>query len=96
MKLYTDEKGNILEINSTYDTSLIEHEIDRTLVFNNKSDEEILLYKYIPDNKGFSLIQKKDYAEKIIDIKIKKLQDVIIQQEEIIATLLLEGVGTNA
>ena len=72
MKIYINENYEIKAINSTNDNSLIEIEIDRELVFGDKSDFMILNYCYKQDENGYSIYPASDYSKLVEeDYKIK-------------------------
>ena len=62
MKIYINSNYEIKAINSTTDETLQEIEIDRELVFGNKSDFMILNYCYKPSEFGYSIYPAKDYS----------------------------------
>lgn len=62
MKIYINSNYEIKSINSTTDESLQEIEVDRKLVFGNKSDFMILNYCYKPSEFGYSIYPAKDYS----------------------------------
>ena len=62
MKIYINSDYEIKAINSTTDETLKEIEIDRELVFGNKSDFMILNYCYEPSEFGYSVYPAKDYS----------------------------------
>ena len=63
MKIYTNSKYEIKAINSSNDNSLIEIEIDRELVFGDKSDFMILNYCYKQDENGYSIYPSRNYSD---------------------------------
>lgn len=63
MKIYINEKYEIKAINSSEDTSLVEIEIDRELVFGSMSDFMILNYCYKQDENGYSIYPASDYSK---------------------------------
>ena len=72
MKIYINENYEIKAINSTDDTLLIEIEVDRNLVFGDKSDFMILNYCYKQDESGYSIYPASDYSKLVEeDYKIK-------------------------
>jgi hypothetical protein len=96
MKIFIDNNNNILDINTTQNINLTEVEVDRYIAFQDKTDEDILLYKYIKEENGYCIVPQDGYEQIRIGNKTKKLDERIAQLEEIIATLLLEGVDVNA
>ena len=62
MKIYINSNYEIKAINQSEDNSLIEIEIDRDLVFGDKSDFMILNYCYKPSENGYSVYPAKDYS----------------------------------
>ena len=80
MKIYINSNYEIKAINQSEDNSLIEIEIDRDLVFGDKSDFMILNYCYKPSENGYSVYPAKDYStlellDKNIVSKILALQE---------------------
>ena len=63
MKIYTNEKYEIKAINSSEDTSLVEIEVDRELVFGVMSDFMILNYCYKVDEFGYSIYPARNYSD---------------------------------
>ena len=86
MKIYTNSKYEIKAINSTNDNSLIEIEIDRELVFGDKSDFMILNYCYKQDENGYSIYPSRNYSDIVEEdyrLKVDESQKKIsILQEE--------------
>ena len=71
MKIYINDNYEIKSINSCEDTSLQEIEVDRELVFGNKSDFMILNYCYKPSDNGYSVYPSIDYNTiKMLDTQI--------------------------
>lgn len=66
MKIYTNSKNEIKDINQCNDASLIEIEVDREDVFGDMSDFMILNYCYEQDNSGYSIYPARNYTE-IVD-----------------------------
>ena len=62
MKIYINLNYEIKAINQSEDTSLNEIDIDRDLVFGDKSDFMILNYCYKPSKNGYSIYPAKDYS----------------------------------
>lgn len=62
MKIYINSNYEIKAINSTTDETLQEIEVDREMVFGNKSDFMILNYCYKQDDNGYSIYPAKDYS----------------------------------
>ena len=80
MKIYINNNYEIKAINQCEDTSLQEIEIDRELVFGDKSDFMILNYCYKPSENGYSVYPAIDYStlellDKNIVSKITSLQE---------------------
>ena len=71
MKIYINNNYEIKAINQSEDTSLIEIEIDRDLIFGDKSDFMILNYCYKPMDGGCSVYPSMDYSIlKLLDTQI--------------------------
>ena len=71
MKIYINSNYEIKAINQSEDNSLIEIEIDRELVFGDKSDFMILNYCYKPSENGYSVYPAIDYNTiKMLDTQI--------------------------
>ena len=71
MKIYINNNYEIKAINQSEDTSLIEIEIDRDLIFGDKSDFMILNYCYKPMDGGCSVYPSMDYnILKLLDTQI--------------------------
>ena len=71
MKIYINENYEIKAINQCEDNSLQEIEIDRELVFGDKSDFMILNYCYKPSENGYSVYPAIDYNTiKMLDTQI--------------------------
>ena len=71
MKIYINDNYEIKSINQSEDTSLIEIEIDRDLIFGDKSDFMILNYCYKPMDGGCSVYPSMDYnILKLLDTQI--------------------------
>lgn len=80
MKIYINSNYEIKAINSTTDKGLTMYEVDRDLVFGDKSDFMILNYCYKPSESGYSVYPAKDYStlellDKNIVSKITSLQE---------------------
>ena len=72
MKIYVNANHEIKAINFTDDLTLIEYEIDRDIVFGNKSDFMMLNYCYKQDEYGYSIYPASDYSKLVEeDYKIK-------------------------
>ena len=72
MKIYVNANHEIKAINFTDDLTLIEHEIDRGVVFGDKSDFMILNYCYRQDENGYSIYPASNYSKLVEeDYKIK-------------------------
>ena len=78
MKIYINENYEIKAINQCEDNSLQEIEIDRELVFGDKSDFMILNYCYKPSENGYSVYPSKDYNT------IKMLDEQIVNKISIL------------
>ncbi len=63
MKIFVNEKREIKAINSSEDTSLVEIEVDRELVFGDMSDFMILNYCYKEDENGYSIYPARNYSD---------------------------------
>lgn len=63
MKIFINEKYEIKAINSSEDTSLVEIEVDRELVFGDMSDFMILNYCYKQDENGYSIYPSRNYSD---------------------------------
>ena len=64
MKIYTNEKNEIVAINSTDDPTLKEIKINRDFLFEDKTDFMVLNYCCIQKNEGeFIIYPKSDYIE---------------------------------
>ena len=71
MKIYINDNYEIKAINQSEDTSLNEIEIDRDLIFGDKSDFMILNYCYKPTDGGYSVYPSMDYnILKLLDTQI--------------------------
>ena len=71
MKIYINEQFEIKAINQNEDNSLTEIDIDRELVFGDKSDFMILNYCYQPSDNGYSVYPSIDYNTiKMLDTQI--------------------------
>ena len=71
MKIYINSNYEIKAINQSEDNSLIEIEIDRDLIFGDKSDFMILNYCYKPSENGYSVYPAMDYnILKLLDTQI--------------------------
>ena len=80
MKIFINENYEIKAINQCEDISLQEIEIDRDLIFGDKSDFMILNYCYEPSEHGYSVYPAIDYStlellDKNIVSKITSLQE---------------------
>ena len=72
IKVFVNKNYEIKAINSTNDTSLTEIEVDRNLVFGDKSDFMILNYCYKQDDNGYSIYPASDYSKLVEeDYRIK-------------------------
>ena len=71
MKIYINSNYEIKAINQYEDNSLTEIELDRDLVFGDKSDFMILNYCYEPSEHGYSVYPALDYSTlKLLDSQI--------------------------
>ena len=71
MKIYINSNYEIKAINSATDKSLREIEVDKDLVFGDKSDFMILNYCYKPSENGYSIYPALDYnILKLLDTQI--------------------------
>ena len=78
MKIYINSNYEIKAINQCEDKTLQEIEIDRELVFGDKSDFMILNYCYKPSEYGYSVHPSKDYNT------IKMLDEYIVNKISIL------------
>ena len=100
MKIYINDNYEIKAINQSEYTSLQEIEIDRDLVFGDKSDFMILNYCYKPSKNGYSVYPSLDYATlKLLDTQFankisilesenKELREELTQIQTSIASLI--------
>ena len=63
MKIYINKNNEIKAINFTNDESLKEIEMDRKLVFGDKSDFVILNYCYKEEENGYSIYPARNYKD---------------------------------
>ena len=71
MKIYINSNYEIKAINQSEDNSLTMYEIDRDLIFGDKSDFMILNYCYKPSDGGYSVYPAIDYSIlKLLDTQI--------------------------
>ena len=71
MKIYINSNYEIKAINQSEDNSLNEIDIDRDLIFGDKSDFMILNYCYKPNENGYSIYPSMDYnILKLLDTQI--------------------------
>ena len=83
MKIYINENYEIKAINQCEDNSLQEIEIDRELVFGDKSDFMILNYCYKPSENGYSVYPSKDYNTiKMLDEQIVNKISILEQNNQ--------------
>ena len=99
MKIYINSNYEIKAINQSEDTSLTEIEVDRDLVFGDKSDFMILNYCYKPNEDGYSIYPAKDYSTlelldknivnkiSILECENKALKEELTQIQTSIASL---------
>lgn len=86
MKIYINSNYEIKAINSTTDKTLTEIEVDRELVFGDKSDFMILNYCYRPSDSGYSVYPSKDYSMlEMLDKQEQKILAIIENQKAILA-----------
>ena len=78
MKIYINSNYEIKAINQCKDNSLQEIEVDRDLVFGDKSDFMILNYCYKPSDNGYSVYPSIDYNT------IKMLDDSLVKKISIL------------
>ena len=88
MKIYINSNYEIKAINQTDDETLQDIEIDRELVFGNKSDFMILNYCYKPSDSGYSVYPAIDYNTiKLLDeqfvnkISILECENKVLKEE---------------
>ena len=80
MKIYINNNYEIKAINQCEDTSLTEIEVDRDLVFGDKSDFMILNYCYKPTDNGYSVYPSIDYNTiKMLDTQIANKLSILEQ-----------------
>ena len=101
MKIFTNENYEIQAINSTEDSSLIENEVDRELVFGNKSDFMILNYCYKQDENGYSIYPARNYSDIVeedyrlkVDESLKKIS-ILEEENKALKEGLLEYININ-
>ena len=83
MKIYINSNYEIKAINQSEDNSLIEIEIDRDLVFGDKSDFKILNYCYEPSEHGYSVYPALDYSTlKLLDSQIANKISILEAENE--------------
>ena len=83
MKIYINNNYEIKAINQSEDNSLIEIEIDRELVFGDKSDFMILNYCYKPTENGYSVYPSLDYSTlKLLDTQIANKISILEQNNQ--------------
>ena len=71
MKIYINSNYEIKAINQCEDNSLTMYEIDRDLIFGDKSDFMILNYCYKPSDSGYSVYPAIDYNTlKLLDTQL--------------------------
>ena len=80
MKIYINSNYEIKAINQCEDNTLQEIEIDRELVFGDKSDFMILNYCYKPSESGYSVYPAKDYS--MLELLDKNIVNKISTLEE--------------
>ena len=100
MKIYINSNHEIKAINQSVDTSLQEIEIDRDLVFGDKSDFMILNYCYQPTDGGYSVYPSLDYSTlelldeqfvkkiSILETENRELREELTQIQTSIASLI--------
>ena len=83
MKIFINENFEIKAINQSEDNSLQEIEIDRDLVFGDKSDFMILNYCYKPSESGYSIYPAMDYSTlKLLDTQIANKISILEQNNQ--------------
>ena len=83
MKIYINNNYEIKAINQCEDTSLTEIEVDRDLVFGDKSDFMILNYCYKPTDNGYSVYPSIDYNTiKMLDTQIANKISILEQNNQ--------------
>ena len=83
MKIFINENYEIKDINQSQDNSLIEIEIDRDLIFGDKSDFMILNYCYKPSKNGYSVYPSMDYATlKLLDTQFANKISILEAENE--------------
>ena len=83
MKIYINSNYEIKAIDSTADETLTMYEVDRDLVFGNKSDFMILNYCYKPSENGYSLYPARDYSIlELLDSQIANKISILEQNNQ--------------
>ena len=83
MKIFINENYEIKAINQCEDISLQEIEIDRDLIFGDKSDFMILNYCYKPSDSGYSVYPAIDYNTiKMLDTQIVNKISILEQNNQ--------------
>jgi hypothetical protein len=83
MKIYINEQYEIKAINKCEDNSLQEIEVDRELVFGNKSDFMLLNYCYQPTDCGYSVYPATDYnVLKLLDAQFANKISILEQENQ--------------
>ena len=83
MKIYINNNYEIKAINQCEDTSLTEIEVDRDLVFGDKSDFMILNYCYKPTDNGYSVYPSIDNNTiKMLDTQIANKISILEQNNQ--------------
>ena len=85
MKIYINDNYEIKAINQSEDTSLQEIEVDRDLIFGDKSDFMILNYCYEPSEHGYSVYPAIDYNTiKMLDTQIANKISILECENQIL------------
>ena len=83
MKIYINSNYEIKAINQSEDNSLTGIEVDRELVFGDKSDFMILNYCYKPSDNGYSVYPAFDYSTiKMLDTQIANKISILEQNNQ--------------
>ena len=83
MKIYIDDNYEIKAINQCENITLTEIEIDRELIFGDKSDFMILNYCYKPSEYGYSVYPSLDYATlKLLDTQFANKISILEQNNQ--------------
>ena len=83
MKIYINSNYEIKAINQSEDNSLTMYEIDRDLIFGDKSDFMILNYCYKPSDSGYSVYPAIDYNTlKLLDTQLANKISILEQNNQ--------------